>query len=82
MKKQINQPGAGIRPGPINFNQMKYYIKCWETETEREQGNPFKYGPYTDKDECIKDAERMHYSGYAFIEVIDQDNNIYCEYEN
>jgi hypothetical protein len=60
----------------------QYYIKCWETETERKQGNPFKYGPYTDKNECLKDAERMHYSGYAFIEVTDKENNLYCEYEN
>ena len=60
---------------------MRYYIKVWEGEEEREQGNPYQLGYYTDIAECLKHAERIYAQGAAYIEVL-LDNKIYKEYEN
>lgn len=61
---------------------MKYYINTIKNENDREIGKSFKFGAYLNLDECMKDAEMMHLAGYSYIEIIDENSEIYCEYEN
>ena len=61
---------------------MKYYINSIKTEQDRENGKSYKFGAYSNLDECMKDAEMMHYSGYLYLEIINENDEIYCEYEN
>lgn len=62
---------------------MKYYIKIWETQEDREQGNPFLANTTTNKEEAVKIAETLFYrNNYAMIEILTENGEIYCEYEN
>lgn len=70
----------------MNLQKMekntKYYIKVIENENDREFARSYKYGAYQNVYDCMEDAEMMHKKGYLYIEVVDEHDNIYCEYEN
>lgn len=49
---------------------MKYYIKYWETEQDREQGNSETYLILEDKLSAIERAEKLFYKNdFACVEV-------------
>jgi len=64
------------------FTNMKYYVNSIRTEEDREIGASRRYGPYDSLEKCTEGAEKLFHLGFSYVEVIDEDGQVYCEYEN
>jgi hypothetical protein len=62
---------------------MNYYIKIWETELNRDQGESYIAEILQDKNEAIEQAKKYYYrQNYACIEVENQNGELIYEFEN
>ena len=62
---------------------MKYYIKIWETDLNRDQGESYIAEILQDENEAINQAKKYHYrQNYACIEVINENDELIFEFEN
>lgn len=60
---------------------IKYQIPYW-TEFKDGTISTIKSNPYSDIQQCLKNAENMHRKGINDVRIVDEHDEIYCEYEN
>jgi hypothetical protein len=59
---------------------IKYPIPYW-TELQDKTINTIKSEPYSNIQQCLKDAENIYNKGINNVQIVDESGDIYCEYE-